>query len=153
MSKSKGLRECPQERDVLAAVVGGSMEPDLRRHVSECTECREVVAVSRWLQGVARETGTGPLPRPERVWWRAQVERRLAARRALAERAARPIRWFERGAAAAIAITAAGILWSHGIPTASAALARLSDPTTLGALTAGLLAVGGLAARNAVRKP
>jgi len=152
-SVSEPMRECPREREALAAIMAGTLEPDLKRHVSECAECREVVAVSTWLQGLARETDTGALPRAERVWWRAEVERRLTTRHALAERAARPIRWFERGAAAAIAITAAGILWSHGIPTAEAARARLSDPTALGALTAGLLAVAGLAARDAVRKP
>ncbi|HYO46144.1 MAG TPA: hypothetical protein VEY33_05590 [Gemmatimonadota bacterium] len=152
-SRSEAMRECPREREALAAVVAGPLAPELKRHVSECAECREVVAVSTWLQGVARETGMGSLPRAERVWWRAEVERRLATRRALAERAARPIRWFERGAAAAIAITTAGILWAHGIPTANAALARLSDPATLGVLTVGLLAVAGLAARDAVRKP
>ena len=146
------IHECPREGDAVAAVMAGLLEPELKRHVSECAECRDVVAVSTWLQGVARETDMGSLPRADRVWWRAQVERRLATRRALAERAARPIRWFERGAAATIAITVAGFLWSHGIPTASAALARLSDPTTLGALTVGLLAVAGLAARDAVRK-
>lgn len=152
-SRNEAMRECPREREVQAAVGTGAIEPDLKRHVSKCAECREVVAVSTWLQGVAGETGMGPLPRADRVWWRAQVERRLEARRSLAERAARPILWFERGAAAAIAITTAGILWTHGIPTANAALARLSDPATLGALTVGLLAVAGLAARDAVRKP
>jgi hypothetical protein len=149
---SEATRECPREREALAAVVAGTLEPELKRHVSGCAECREVVAVATWLQGVARETDPGPLPRADRVWWRAQVERRLEVRRSLAERAARPIRWFERGAAAAIAMTIAGILWTQGVPTADAALARLSDPTTLGALTAGLMTVAGLAARDAVRR-
>ena len=144
------VRECPRERDALEAVVAGALDPGLERHVSQCAECREVVAVSTWLQGIAREDAA-VLPRAERVWWRALVDRRLAPRRALAERAARPIRWFERGAAAAIAITLGGILWSHAIPTAGAALDRLSDPTAFGALTAGLLAVAALAARGAVR--
>jgi hypothetical protein len=147
------MRECPREREALAAVLAGRLDPDLKRHVSGCAECREVVAVSTWLQGVARETDLGSLPGADRVWWRAQVERRLEARRALAERAVRPIRWFERGAAAVIAITAAGLLWTHGVPTADAALARLSDPATLGALTAALMAVAGLAARDAIQRP
>jgi len=145
-------RTCPREREVLAAVAAGTQGTDLRRHVSGCPECREVFAVCAWLQGVARETDVGTLPRAERVWWRAQVERRLATRHELAERAARPIRWFERGAAAAIAMIASSILWEQGLPTASAALARLSDPTTLGALTAALMTLAGLAAREAVRK-
>lgn len=145
------VRDCPREREALAAAAVGTLEPGLERHVKECVECREVIAISTWLQGIAREDAEAILPRAERVWWRAQVERRLSTRRALAERAARPIRWFERGAAAAIAITLGGLLWSHAIPTADSAVQRLSDPTTFGALAAGLLAVAGLAARGAVR--
>jgi hypothetical protein len=150
---SERMRACPREGEVLAAVATGMPGPELARHVAGCAECREVFAVSAWLQGVARETDVGALPRAERVWWRAQVERRLATRRELAERAARPIRWFERGAAAAVAMIVTAILWEQGMSTASAALARLSDPTTLGALAAGLMTLAGLAAREAVRKP
>lgn len=145
------VRECPREREALGAVAAGAVDRGLGRHVAECAECREVMAVSAWLQGIAREDVEAILPRADRVWWRAQVDRRLAARRALAERAARPIRWFERGAAAAIATTLGGVLWSHAIPTAGAALDRLSDPTTFGALAVGLLAVAALAARGAIR--
>lgn len=145
------VRECPREREALAAVAAGDLEPGLGRHVAQCSECREVMAVSAWLKGIAREDAEVILPRAERVWWRAQVDHRLAARHALAERAARPIRWFERGAAAVIAITLGGVVWSHAIPTADAAIQRLSDPTTFGALAAGLLAVAALAARSAVR--
>ena len=156
MRRSEGevhgvVRECPREGEALAAAAVGTLEPGLDRHVKECAECREVIAVSTWLQGIARRDVEAILPRSERVWWRAQVERRLSTRRALAERAARPIRWFERGAAAAIAITLGGLLWSHAIPTADSAVQRLSDPSTFAALAAGLLAVAALAARGAVR--
>ena len=146
------MRECPQESEALAALLAGSLGADLKRHVAQCPECREVMAVATWLQGVARETDVGPLPEAGRIRWRAQVERRLEARRSLAERAARPIRWFERGAAAAIVIATAGVLRAYGVPTADAALERLSDPATLGVLTAALMAIAGLAARDAVRK-
>jgi hypothetical protein len=64
--------------------------------------------------------------------------------------ARRPPRARRSRGAAAIAITLAGLLWSHAIPTGSAALDRLSDPATFGALTAGLVAVAALAARGAV---
>jgi hypothetical protein len=144
------VRECPREREALTALAAGALEAGLQRHLADCAECREVVAVSTWLQGIARQDAEAIVPRAERVWWRAQVDRRLTTRRALAERAARPIRWFERGAAAAIAITLGGVLWSHAIPTAGAAFERLSDPATFGALAVGLLAVAGLVARGAV---
>ena len=149
-ASNEPMRECPRERETLAAIVAGERKQEIGRHAAECPECREIVLVTTWLQGVARETDIGVLPRADRVWWSAQVDRRLRARHALAERAARPIRWFERGAAAAIALTVAGILWGHGISTADAALVRLSDPSTLGVLTAALLAVGAVAARGAV---
>jgi hypothetical protein len=147
----EAVRQCPRERESLTAALSGVRPPDLRRHLEECAECREVMAVSTWLRGIAREDAGAILPRAERVWWRAQVERRLSARRELAQRAARPIRWFERGAAAAIALTIGAVLWSHAIPTADAAVQRLSDPTTFGALAAGLLVLAGFAARGAVR--
>jgi hypothetical protein len=146
----EAVRQCPRERESLTAALVGVRASDLQRHLEQCAECREVMAVSMWLRGIAREDAGAILPRAERVWWRAQVDRRLSARRELAERAARPIRWFERGAAAAIALTIGGLLWSHAIPTADAAVQRLSDPTTFGSVAAGLLALAGLAARGAV---
>jgi hypothetical protein len=146
-------RECPRERDALAAVLAGSAPPELERHLAECEDCREVVAVSTWLRGVAREFAPADLPRADRVWWRAQVERRLQGRRALAERAARPLRWFERGAAAALAVALAWVLRVYALDPADAALTTLSDPAALGALTAGLMTVAWLAAREAVRRP
>lgn len=146
-------RDCPREREALDAVLTGSARPELERHVVACADCREVVAVSTWLRGVALETVPEGLPRADRVWWRAQVERRLEGRRALADRAAWPIRWFERGAAAAIAVALVGILRSYGVDTADAALTRLADPATLGALTAALMAVAWMAAREAIRRP
>lgn len=145
--------ECPRERDALAAVLTGNAPAELERHVASCADCREVVAVSTWLRGVARELAPEGLPRADRVWWRAQVERRLEGRRALAERAARPIRWFERGAAAAIAVALAWVLRAYALAPADAALTTLSDPAALGALTAGLMTVAWLAAREAMREP
>ena len=144
-------RECPREREALNAVLTGGAAPEIERHVAACADCREIVAVSTWLRGLAMETVPEGLPRAERVWWRAQVERRLEDRRALADRAARPIRWVERGAAAAIAAAVAGILWTYGVDTADAAISRLADPATLGAMSAGLMAVAWIAAREAVR--
>ena len=152
-STSEIARECPREREALEATLEGSVPAELERHVAGCADCREVVAVSTWLRGVAREFAPDDLPRADRVWWRAQVERRLEGRRALAERAARPIRWFERGAAAAIAVALAWVLRAYALDPADAALTTLSDPAALGALTAGLMTVAWLAAREAVRKP
>lgn len=146
------VRECPREGQVLSGVLAGSVTADLGRHVAGCRECRDIVAVSTWLQGVDRETVVASLPRADRVWWRAQVERRLEERQALVDRAARPIRWFERVAVVALALTVGGVLWWHGIPTAEAALPRLSDPATFAGFTAALLAAAGLTARKAARR-
>jgi hypothetical protein len=151
--RGEAPRECPREREALEAVLAGSALAELERHVSGCADCREIVAVSTWLRGVARECGPEDLPRADRVWWRAQVERRLEGRRALAERAARPIRWFERGAAAAVAVALAWVLRVYALDPADAALTTLSDPAALGVLTAGLMGVAWLAAREAVRRP
>lgn len=148
---SETPRECPREREALNAVLTGDSAPEIERHVAACADCREVVAVSTWLRGLALDALPAELPRAERVWWRAQVERRLADRRALADRAARPIRWFERGAAAAVAVAVAGILRTYGVGNVDAAISRFADPATLGVLTAGLMAVAWIAAREAIR--
>ncbi|HET7693985.1 MAG TPA: hypothetical protein VFM44_12950, partial [Gemmatimonadota bacterium] len=57
------MRECPREREAMAAVAAGTLDSGLERHVAQCAECREVMAVSAWLQGIAREDAEAILPR------------------------------------------------------------------------------------------
>lgn len=155
MSRAKSsdrIHECPREREALESVLRDERPSDLAAHLASCANCREIVAVSTWLQGVARERLAVGLPQAERLWWRAQIERRLEGRRRLAERAARPIRWFERGAAVTLGLVALELLRSYGIGAAGTALARFSDPAELAGLTAALMLVGGWAAREAARR-
>ena len=53
---SETMRECPRECGSAGRLaVRGVLGADARRHVADCADCREVVAVATWLQGVARE--------------------------------------------------------------------------------------------------
>ena len=65
-SRPDPIRECPREREVLESILRGERTTDLAAHVAGCADCREIVAVSTWLQGVARESLAVGLPRAER---------------------------------------------------------------------------------------
>lgn len=92
---------CEYEVRILEALAQGqdcaSFEEPLRRHAAGCTACAELIAVHEMFQKDAVELrGAARVPEAGRVWWRA----RLAARRAAAERALRPIMIAERAALA-----------------------------------------------------
>lgn len=92
---------CEKEEQILEALSNGctveAMEEPLRQHVSNCTFCTEVVSVYAMFQNDSEELcAAAPVPKAGRVWWRAT----LAARRAAAERALRPILIAEKAALA-----------------------------------------------------
>ena len=97
--KHKG---CENEIRILEALGQGlapeAMEGPLRRHAASCPSCAEVISVCELFQTDSKQLcATARLPEAGRVWWRAS----LAARRAAAERALRPILIAERIALAA----------------------------------------------------
>ena len=96
--KHKG---CEDEARVLEALAQGlaleTMDEPLRRHISGCASCAEVIAVYEVFQQDSEQLCmAAPVPNAGSVWWRAA----LAARRAAAERALRPILIAERAAMA-----------------------------------------------------
>jgi hypothetical protein len=98
MMKHKG---CENEVRILEALGQGvateAMEEPLRRHIADCASCAEVVSVYELFQHDSEQLcAAAPLPNAGRVWWRAT----LAARRAAAERALRPILIAEKAALA-----------------------------------------------------
>ncbi len=92
---------CENEARVLEALgrghgPGGLQEP-LRQHVANCASCAELVTVYELFQSdIAQVCEVAPVPEAGRIWWRAM----LAARRAEAERALRPIVLAEKAALA-----------------------------------------------------
>lgn len=92
---------CENEARILEALGQGvapeTMEEPLRRHIAGCASCAEVVSVYELFQADSEQLcAAAPLPNAGRVWWRAT----LAARRAAADRALRPILMVERAALA-----------------------------------------------------
>ncbi|HEV2246210.1 MAG TPA: hypothetical protein VGW37_06120 [Terriglobia bacterium] len=111
---------CENETRILEALGQGaapeSMQEPLRSHVANCPSCAEIVSVYRlfqidnqYLRAEARVPDAG------RVWWRA----RLAAHRAAASQALRPIMIAERfavaiGSGALIALLVVALPWLAG---------------------------------------
>jgi hypothetical protein len=102
---------CENEVRILEALGQGvapeAMEEPLRSHVANCATCAEVVSVYELFQADSHQLcAAAPLPNAGRVWWRAS----LAARRAAAERALRPILIAEKAALAVGAGALIGLL-------------------------------------------
>jgi len=92
---------CENEVRILEAlgrvVAPEAMEESLRRHIEVCTSCAEVVSLHELFQNDSQQLcAAAPLPNAGLVWWRAS----LAARRAAADRALRPILIAEKAALA-----------------------------------------------------
>lgn len=92
---------CANEEQILEALGKSGtiqdLEEPLRQHVEKCASCSELISVYEWFQKDSEQLRTAaPVPEAGLVWWRAM----LAARRAAAERALRPILIAEKAALA-----------------------------------------------------
>jgi len=107
------LERCDREDATLEAARLDAWTDELRGHAAGCSVCSEVALIALYLNDdLAGAPADHPLPDAGRIWWRGQ----LLARRAAAEKAARPISYMERGAAAlGIGTLAAGVAWGWPI--------------------------------------
>jgi hypothetical protein len=100
---------CPREAETAAAERSGAWTAELREHARHCPDCAASTTVHEALHEYAASLRAVAAPAAaEALLWRA----RLRARVEHAERAARPVAWFDRVAlavAAAIGLLAA--LW------------------------------------------
>lgn len=92
---------CEKEARILEALCQGlkadHFEESLRRHVETCPSCTELISVCELFQNDSKQVcEAASLPDAGQVWWRAT----MAAHRAAAERAMRPIRIVEKFALA-----------------------------------------------------
>ena len=99
---------CENEARVLQALESGlkaeAMDAPLRLHVAGCPSCAELISVYELFQHDSAELcATARVPEAGRVWWRAT----MAARRATAERALRPILIAEK---TALAVSAGALI-------------------------------------------
>ncbi len=91
---------------VLEAVASGRWDPMLRSHAAGCPVCADVALVAQYLRLENDAAGAeAALPDAGRIWWKAQ----FLARRAAAERAARPIAIVEKLAYACGALSVVGV--------------------------------------------
>jgi hypothetical protein len=98
--------DCEKELLVLEAVRTGEWNDELRRHAASCAVCSDAALASSFLLAMREEDRTeARVPHAGRVWWKAQLQ----ARRAAAERAARPITLAQSAAFACAALTFVGI--------------------------------------------
>ncbi|HUP20512.1 MAG TPA: hypothetical protein VM778_11220 [Gemmatimonadota bacterium] len=106
---------CEREAGVVRAVLEGRWPAELSGHAATCADCREVRAVTAWMQDVAHaaraEAAEARLPSPAGIWWKAEVLRRVEQRRSLTHRAIRPIAVFERVVWGAVAALAGALAW------------------------------------------
>lgn len=92
---------CDSEARILEALGNGrtleALEEPLRRHIVSCASCSELISIYELFQSDNSElSAAASVPEAGRVWWRAN----LAARRAAADRAMRPILIAEKAALA-----------------------------------------------------
>ena len=100
---------CAREQETLAAARSGRWEADLREHARLCPDCAAALAVDEALQSHASALRAEAVPgSAETLLWRASLRARIER----AERAARPVAWFDRIAiAVAAALALLGLLW------------------------------------------
>ncbi len=83
---------CSRQAEVSLACVSGDWPSDLQTHVTDCDACRDVRAVTLFLQQEVAAEQFLPLPDPSEIWWRAKVQAQQEAR----QRALRPVEALER---------------------------------------------------------
>ena len=144
---------CPHETAVWRSALAGEWAPGLAEHASSCGACREVALVTRRLASLGRESpGLDTLPDPRQIWWRARWLRSSAA-----EKAARPVRLYQRFAAVGVmlSVVATGFVYGTSVtqwipvPQGQWTLFGLAMPAALVTLSAAALA--GLAVLLALR--
>ena len=144
---------CPHETAVWRSALTGEWAPGLAEHVASCKTCHEVALVTRGLASLGRESpALDALPDARQIWWRARWLRSRAA-----EKAARPVRLYQRFAAVGVMLSAAATGFVYGtsilrwipFPQGQWTLFGLAMPAALVTLSAGALA--GLAVLLALR--
>ena len=144
---------CPHEAAVWRGVLTGDWAPGLGEHAASCGTCREVALITRGLASLGQESpGLDALPDPRQIWWRARWLRSRAA-----EKAAQPVRLYQRFAAVVVMLSVAAAAFVYGtsvtrwipVPQGQWTLFGLAMPAALVTLSAGALA--GLAVLLALR--
>jgi hypothetical protein len=85
---------CPLEREVMAGLREKKLKPELQKHVSECSVCKDVVAVHTWMNRFKEKSWKTDMPKKslpdaEAIWNRAYAWKRADER--MVRKALRPL--------------------------------------------------------------
>jgi len=80
---------CEQEDQVSAAILSGTMTPEIESHARQCPVCADVMLVSSFLNQEALDRA--PIPAADLIWKEAQSR----ARQQAIDKALRPIRFMK----------------------------------------------------------
>jgi len=110
VTNDPGDAPCPREQEVVTALEAGSWSAALRQHVRTCQACADQLLVAEALAiAVAEERPDTSLPDPGRIWLRARLAERSAAR-ARATRLITVVEWL--AAATGVAVSVAALAWA-----------------------------------------
>jgi hypothetical protein len=85
---------CPLEKEMMAGLKEGALEPELQKHLSECPVCQDVVAVYTWMNQFKERAWETVMPKKDlpdaqAVWNR--VYARKGPDKQLVRKALRPL--------------------------------------------------------------
>jgi hypothetical protein len=85
---------CHLEKEVMKNLKAEKLNPEIKKHVSECSYCMNIVAIHDWMNQYKEkawntEMQKGIFPHPDTIWNRAYAKRRPD--KALVKKALRPL--------------------------------------------------------------
>ena len=87
-------KTCPLEKEIMAGLKEGALEPELQKHLSECPACQDVVTVHTWMNQFKEKAWKTDMPKKDLPDAQAVWDRIYAWKRAdkqLVRKALRPL--------------------------------------------------------------
>ena len=85
---------CPLEKEIMAGLKEGALEPELQKHLSECPVCQDVVAVYTWMNRFKEKAWKTDMPKKDfpdaRTVWNEAFARKRADKQ-MVRKALRPL--------------------------------------------------------------
>ncbi len=85
---------CPLEKEIIAGLREGALEPELQKHLSECPVCQDVVTVHTWMNRFKEKAWKTDMPKKDlpgaRTVWNGAFARKRADKQ-MVRKALRPL--------------------------------------------------------------
>ena len=106
-------KTCPLEDKVVDSMRRNQIDPEIEKHIAECSVCAEVMFVHDWMNQYKQvswdtEAAEKKLPGPEEMWSSSLVRRRRDKK--FVKRALRPVIYSQVFAAAALVVAEAALV-------------------------------------------